>query len=547
MSLGAGALIRWVAAALFLAFVAVEFKYRPLQPGKTGWSTRLISLVAMGSSLLLFVILVSHIQFPLSLEVMEGTVLQHLERAAAGQHIYTAPDAMYIALAYNPLYYYVTVPVSWLFGETFLALRLVSITAYLVCAAILFHVVRRGANSVWAGFIGVGLFAAAYRATCAHLDTAHADSCLLAAALLGTAIIDWNKSRAWNAVGVLILVSAFWFKQHGALFAIGGVLYLTWREGIARAWIYWAIAAVFGPLVYFGFGNLLFGPYFHFFTLETPSSWSVLSLAAPVRVLFFAAMNYPVLCVAAIALVFMVGREAMDGQTDRINVWHVQLIPAILSALMGSLDPGSHDNVFIPFGVWLILLGTLAIMRIYNEQQSDRRRALGAAALLTSFAAFLYDPMPYLSSFRAHESFDDLVTELKGLDGPVYAPGIGHLEAGYEFTPTANWVALGDLVRGGDPKSGEETIEKLLDNVVHPAGPAYLLSYVRPESLASDIKFLNDYYVVVKDYGDRFEPLKTLPHNTYYKWPRYLFKFQPPATDGTEAKVATVQDSDRSD
>ena len=47
---------------------------------------------------------------------MEGTVLQHVQRAAAGVPIYRTPSPAFVALAYNPLYYEVGAAVGRVTG-----------------------------------------------------------------------------------------------------------------------------------------------------------------------------------------------------------------------------------------------------------------------------------------------------------------------------------------------------------------------------------------------------------------------------------------------
>ena len=88
---------------------------------------------------------------------------------------------------------------------------------------------RRGGAAL-AGGTGMGLFAASYAAMDSYIDTAHSDSCFLLCALSGCAVIHFRKDRAARIAGLILLIASFWFKQHGALYAIGGVLFLSWKE-----------------------------------------------------------------------------------------------------------------------------------------------------------------------------------------------------------------------------------------------------------------------------------------------------------------------------
>jgi hypothetical protein len=499
--------------------------------------------MAIGSSALLLLIVASHLRFPLSLEIMEGTILQHFQRASSWRHIYTEPTGEFVALAYNPLYYFVSIPAGWVFGQTLSTLRLVSVAAYALSAAILFRVAREKTSSVWAGLVTLGLFAAAYDVMDAYIDTAHSDACLLASVLLGTYLIDMNRSRLRNIAGVLVLVASFWFKQHGALFTAGGVLFLTWRDGIVRSWIYWVLASVLGPGLYLGLGPLLFGSHFHFFTLEVPSSWDVFDVSALRRVLWFVLISYPLLGIAAVGFALMAGNRAAHGEKAALTIWHVQLGAAILSAILGSLDPGSSNNVFIPMGTWLILMGSIAIFSLETGRRAMDRRAMPVLALLLSFAALLYDPRENISSFRAQENFDNFVAELRGLGGTVYAPSIGQLDSEFKLSPSAHWVALQDLVRGGrHMEENKRLIESILTDAAHPAGNAYLLTYKLPAEIPPELDFPMREYILEKDYGDRFKPLRVVPHRWSFGWPRYLFRYQPSPKVSKIAETTGAED-----
>ena len=69
----------------------------------------------------------NHIGFPLNLDLMEGTILEHFRRAAALRPVYPEPTPAYVPLAYNPLFYYLAVPFSWIFGVDLFTMRFTAI------------------------------------------------------------------------------------------------------------------------------------------------------------------------------------------------------------------------------------------------------------------------------------------------------------------------------------------------------------------------------------------------------------------------------------
>jgi len=465
----------------------------------------------------------NHINFPLNLEAMELTVLQHLERVMAGQVLYVAPSPDFVPLAYAPLYYYFTAPLAWLFGTSLFTLRLVAILGMLGSEILVYLAVKKQTQSSWWGVMAVGLFTAAYRVMDTYLDNAHSDSWLLCLVLLGSYLISLNKSRSVNLLGIFFLIISFWFKQHGALFAIGGVLYLTWRDGLKNSWLYWLIAALLGPGLYALAPALFFGPQFHYYTLIIPSRWSELNFDAIKRYIGFILKNYIALAGVGISASLI----SLFQQKNKISVWYFMLPFAMLSGFMGALDPGSNNNVFIPMGTWFIVTGTLGVFTFVSEYQFVNRWGGHLAVLGLSFALFFYSPASVIVSQQADETYTDLVTYLNSLDGPVYAPWLGQLESGYTFIPSVHWVPMEDLIRGpGVDTYNHPNTRMLLDSVVNPGGTAYILMNY-PLDNDPLLSFLLEDYTLETDLGDRFASLTTLPKRFNLEYPRYLYKYKP--------------------
>jgi hypothetical protein len=514
---------RWVFLALGAAMVAVEalaFRSRPRKWSPTEW---ILAAWAVLQILVLAAVCWNHADFPLNLLVTEGTVLQHVERAATGSPIYPEPTPSFLPLSYNPLYYFVVVPLTWILGARLVTLRVVSILATAVSGFVLFRAVREATASRWWGLMAVGLFSASYRAMDTNLDSAHPDACLLAAGLLGTWVVAGARSRARNLLGLTLLVAAFWLKQHGALLAVGALVFLTWRDGWRRALPYWGTVVLLGPVAYILAGPALFGPRFHYFTWAMPRGWTEPTLDALVRYARFALVHYGVLAASSLAYVaWLASRRSRE-----ITLWHVQLPFAASTGLLGVLDPGSSDNVFIPMAAWLILTGTMGLHALQVEWPLAGRLRAHALALFVAFAALTYDPREVMSSPRAWDSYRDLVGLLRGLHGQVYAPSLGQLQEGFVLYPTPHWVTLEDLIRGpGRDTRDHPDTRRLLEPVLDPAGPAFVLTNY-PLGTYSWLAFLGRSYILETDFGDRFRPLRTKPSRWDCGWPRYLYRFAP--------------------
>lgn len=478
---------------------------------------------AIAWSVFMVYVWINHVNFPLNLEAMELTIVQHLQRIMAGQPLYAEPSPEFVSLAYAPLYYYVSVPFAWLFGANLFTMRLVAILGMLGAGIVIFAAVKKQTASIWWALMAAGLFAAAYRAMDTYLDNAHSDSWLLFTILLGSYLIDMNRSHATNLLGVFFLVVSFWFKQHGALFVAGGVLYLTWRDGLKNSWMYWALAGLFGPVLYALAPSLLFGSWFHYYTFTVPSHWSGFSFSGVKRYFGYAVKNYFALAGAgAVASLYFLVRKLRN-----VSIWYFMLPFAMLTGVMGALDEGSNNNIFIPMGTWFILTGILGLQYATEKFVSVKRWAMHLLALGASFALLFYNPTSVLVSPKAPESYRDLVQYLNSLDGAVYAPWIGPLESGYEFSPAVHWVPMEDIIRGPGVDQYDHPVTRgLLESVIHPEGPAYILMNYPLENDPL-LGFLAEDYKLKEDLGDRFAPLSTLPKRFLLEYPRYLYEYIP--------------------
>ena len=520
-------LLRIAFLALVTLFGAILIAIEMRQSSRHGKFSNIAHValitIAIINVLLVIYLWINHITFPLNLDVMEGVVLQHFQQATAYAPIYPEPSPGYVPLAYNPLFYIISIPFSWILGINLTTLRFVAILGAIGSGLIIYLVIKDKTRSTWWGLIAVGLYAAAYSVMDFYLDTAHSDSWLLFAFLLGSYIIDRNRGKSWNLLGVVILVASFWFKQHGALFAIGGLVFLTWREGLKRSLLYWLSAFILGPVLYIFAGPVLFGSQFHYFTWQVPRQWSELGFSSVRRYLAFILKSYPILALSSGLFTLW----TLIKEREKLNIWHFQLLFAVLSGFMGTLDPGSSNNVFIPMGAMFILVGTLGLHQLAAAVEVAKAYRVHLLALFISFAFLAYNPFPVMTSPDADEAYDDLVNYLTELDGSVYAPSIGQLQDGFALYPTAHWVALEDMIRGpGRDTSNHPNTRLLLQPAIEPQGQAYILANY-PLEFYYWIGFLNEYYILDSDLGDRFEPLRVLPARWDHGWPRYVYRYAP--------------------
>lgn len=533
-----------MALAVRVALVLVGALAIVLDSRRAGGSRPRLSVLwllslALGEAAFVLAVWLRHRTFPLHLELMEGAVLEHVQRLLAGQPLYPPPSARFVPFAYNPLYYVLAAPLIGGVGGGLPTLRALSIAGALGAAVLVAAIAARRARSWFHGVIALGLFAAAYEAMDAYLDTAHADAWLILAILAGTALVEkglvlaaregasHTRGRALRVAGVVTLVAGFWLKQHGALFALAALACVVLRLGARAALPEVVVAVLLGPVAYLLVGPRLFGPWMLFYTWTVPRSWSVLSPAIFTRVAEHLARGVPLLTLAA-AGGFAAWTRTLRHGLRALDPWQVQLAAALGSGFMGALDAGGNDNVLIPLTTFAIVMGVSALPDCASRLAPRWPRAVEELALVASFALLLYDPRHVWTAADAPRAHAELVALVRALDAPVFAPDLGPSDGVSRFTPPLTWVAIEDLVRGArGPAAPPGIADELLAAVATPAGAAYILTS-QPLERRVTLAPLLARYRLETDFGERFASLRTQPMRWGRLYPRYLYRYSPP-------------------
>jgi hypothetical protein len=426
-------------------------------PRRRQWAPRalrlaaaLAGLVAIGAYLF---VAVRRLDYPFSLEPLEGNSLIEVHRILAGQQLYPAPTAAYVPDGYTPLYFYLSAGVASVLGLSYLPLRLVSLVSSLVCFALLGRLVQKETGSATAGVSAAGVFAATYFATGTWFDIGRVDSLFLALSIAGLyAARHMRSTRGAVAAGVLLAAAAL-TKQTGLAegAAVLAVLLLGPRRRLACiAALTWA--GLFGAaalaiwqtdgrwFLFYVFElmreqSLTYNNFSWFWTLLL-TALGLTALAALIGALT-GRRGVPRELLAGCAALLVEGYATLVHSGGAVN----DVLPAYLAvALLAGLALGSR----VP---WVTVATGLLVFA-------------QSALLLVS-----WHPSQAIPTAADRAVGERLAAGMRALGGAVYVPAEPSLSLLAGMTPAAHPGAVYDIMRATD-KPGIESYRRSSEEAV---------------------------------------------------------------------------------
>ncbi|MBW2290308.1 MAG: glycosyltransferase family 39 protein [Deltaproteobacteria bacterium] len=427
---------------------------------RNGWKAlgrlaRRLALLAACLALLgyLFVAF-ARVDYPFEIEWMEGGSRGHVARILAGEKLYAQPSLAFTAFAYTPLYYHVASWPARLLGEGFLPLRLVSLLASLGCFALVGSFVARESGDRNAGLLAAGLLVACFDHVGAWFDVARVDSLFVFFTLAAMHLLRFGNSLWAGLLAGLLGGCAFFTKQTALAVLAPFLLCAVVERG--RLWI--AFVATLIAVV--GGGSLLLDAvsdgWFSYYAFELPThrrlEWWKLERFWRLDVL----ARLPVAAAAVVVYFGALRLSALDGR----RLFYACLALGTLGASLASrIQLGGYSNALMPACAGLAIFFGLGIAAALEAETMRRRPAaefLIYGLCLIQFALLAYDPWEQIPSEADRRAGERLVATIRGFDGEVLVPWHGYL-AGLAGSPaTAQWMAITDVLRGGNEPVREQ-------------------------------------------------------------------------------------------
>jgi 4-amino-4-deoxy-L-arabinose transferase-like glycosyltransferase len=360
---------------------------------------------------------------------MEGATVVHVTRLAAGQGIYVRPSLDFVPFGYPALYYYVCLPVAWIIGSGFTALRLLSIGATVATLLCTYAIVKRTSGAA-AGLAAVGAFAGAYGLSDGWYDLGRVDALYVAAlASVYLTAIRATTPRSWAICGVLA-AAAFAVKQPAVLAVapLGLYLMMTDRRGALAFLGTFAVAAA-GTFVAM---NVATGGWYSYYVFDLPRLRMSVSSGGERALSFWTEDLLPV----GFALI------AGSSYIARARAWrHGAIVAGLVgTAWLARLEGGAWNNAVMPaYLAAAVLLG----LSLHPDSGWTRLRWSLAGVQL---CLLIFDPRPFRPTPEARAQGGALVQELRTLPQPLLVMSNVGWAASAGLTEHAHSWAVTDVV-----------------------------------------------------------------------------------------------------
>ena len=381
-------------------------------------SLEIISLTLLIIHFIYFMwIITERINFRYGLNVMEGNIFYSELKLLSGYPLSGDPDIFPIGtLGYTPLYQLIFTPLIAIFGKSMIWARILSVTATLGSAFLIYKIVNKYSERVFIGIISA-LFYFMYNDLLKFtFDAVRSESLLTFFCIAAIYFASENIEKKLNFFMAIILsVLAIYIKQTG-VFASGVIFVYLFFNHRKYAYKYLLYSVLLSALIFLYFEYTSDG-WFSFWVLEYGSRDAIYLSRMRVLQVFFRTSGVITLGVAI--YIFYMMRE------DRKNLQYIWVIGLIASAMFGTLGLLKHGGVansLMPFAAIIcIVLGmALGYIQQNSKEKSNKSVIWNIAMLAVIFQTFLMFYRPEIPNARDHLINDKIENYVNDTDGPVY-------------------------------------------------------------------------------------------------------------------------------
>ena len=346
---------------------------------------------------------ISRVFYPYDIDFIEDSMLMQSIRIASNQPVFVAPNAEFMPHVYMPLYTFIGAMLIKVMGGSFVPLRLLSLSATLVTAILIFVIAQRETQEKWIGFACAALFLGGYRITGFWCELARVDSLFVMLLMIGMMIGLRARSAPRLLAAAVVMTFAFFTKQTAILFAGALAFYLFFN---IRWRVLWFVIP-FGALVSITILilNTMTDEWFWYHTF---------TIAGGDPVEFGRVINYVFVDVlwgmGGLSLMLIVSLFRRD--VARNVSWLIAILAAFIVSGVGRSSVGGNVNNLMPVYAFLCL----SPMIFFKTKRVSQ--ALWVLVVI-QFLLGAYNPLRYIPTPAMRESGDRLVKRIAATNGEV--------------------------------------------------------------------------------------------------------------------------------
>ncbi len=353
--------------------------------------------------------------YPYDLDFIEDSMLMQSIRVANNQPVFVAPNAEFMPHVYMPLYTFIGGMLIKVMGASFVPLRLLSFSATLVTATLIFVIAQRETQEKWIGFVCAALFLGGYRITGFWYELARVDSLFVMLLMIGMMIGLRARSVPHLLAAAAVLTLAFFTKQTAVLFAGALTLYLFLNIRWRVCWFVIPFGALVSItiLILNAMTNGWF--WYHTFTIAggDPVEFGRVINYVFVDVLWGMGGLSLMLIKIHVEPVLSLSKDGLRFVLPRFQShWLVAIVAAFIVSGVGRSSVGGNVNNLMPVYAFLCL----SPMILFKTQ---RVSATLWVLIVIQFILGAYNPLRYIPTQAMRESGDRLVKRIAATNGEV--------------------------------------------------------------------------------------------------------------------------------
>ncbi len=349
--------------------------------------------------------------YPYDLDFIEDSMLMQSIRVANNQPVFVAPNAEFMPHVYMPLYTFIGGMLIKVMGASFVPLRLLSFSATLVTATLIFVIAQRETQEKWIGFACAALFLGGYRITGFWYELARVDSLFVMLLMIGMMIGLRARSAPRLLAAAAVLTLAFFTKQTAVVFVGALALYLFFNIRWRVLWFVIPFAALIGITILIL--NAMTDGWFWYHTF-TIAGGDPVELGRVINYVFVDVLwgmgGLSVILIVALSRVHVGGLRFVLPRFQ--SHWLVAIFAAFIVSGVGRSSVGGNVNNLMPVYAFLCLSPVILF-------KTQRVSATLWVLVVIQFALGAYNPVRYIPTPAMRESGDRLVKRIAATNGEV--------------------------------------------------------------------------------------------------------------------------------